>query len=94
MAGRQRTIRYRCPTAHGGPMPGHIIMGDGSRVRRGYRVLGAVAVRGSEPSLGKTTWRLTVEPMNVAAAVSEIAEGSRRWTIVWDRRRRAERVKR
>ncbi len=91
---QRHIITYRCPAVHGSPMPGHIILGDGARVRRGYRVLGAAAVRSGISSLGRTTWRLAVEPMNVAAAQVEIAAGVERWTIVWNKRKRAEQVKR
>jgi hypothetical protein len=79
-------IRYRCPTIEGGPLPGHIIMGDGPRVRRAYRVLGAKPSRGGRPALGCITWNISVEPMSAASGRAEIAGGCLRWGIVWDKR--------
>jgi hypothetical protein len=38
-------LRFRVPSEQGPPLPGHIIMGYGPRVRRGYRVMSAVASR-------------------------------------------------
>ena len=88
MAGRGRhpVIRYRCQDTHGGPEPGHIIMGDGPRVRRAYRILGAERTRSKAIGLGTVTWKLAVEPMSAARGREEIAAGAAHWTIVWDRR--------
>lgn len=94
MAGERRrmpTIRYRCPTIEGGPMAGHIVMGDGPRVRRAYRVLAAVKTRAGLPALGCCTWRLSVEPMSATAGRAEIEAGVPRWGIVWDVRRKGAR---
>jgi hypothetical protein len=82
-----QTIRYRCPAAHGAPMPGHIIMGTGPRVRRAYRVLACQKAK-STPALGVSTWRITVESMSAAAGRAEIEAGCPAWHIQWDRRRR------
>lgn len=84
-------LRYRCPTIQGSPLPGHIIMGDGPRIRRAYRVLGATPARGDVPALGCTRWNLTVEPMSAAAGRLEIEAGCSWWGITWDARRRGAR---
>jgi hypothetical protein len=81
------TLRYRCPTRDGGPSPGDIIMGDGPRVRRAYRVLKATRSSGL-PALSYATWRIAVEPMRAAAGRAEIEAGVRHWSIIWDRRDR------
>lgn len=91
MTPRHPTIRYRCPTASGAPLPGHIVMGEGPRVRRAYRVLDARATRGGLIALGCITWRLTVEPMSAAAGRSEIAAGVPAWGVKWDVRRKGAR---
>lgn len=88
MRSRIPTLRYRCPTTEGAPQPGHIVMGQGPRVRRAYRVLSAAASRGGLVALGCTTWRLRVEPMSRAAGEAEIAAGVPWWGMSWDKRRR------
>lgn len=80
-------IRYRCPAAHGAPAPGHIIMGDGPRTRRAYRVLSLRRAKG-QAALGVATWRVAVEPMSAAAGRSEIEAGTPHWSIKWDNRSR------
>ena len=85
---RTPTLRYRCPLVDGPPPIGCILMGDGPRVRRGYRILGVVRTKGALPALGVTTWRLHVEPMPKARAQAEIEAGAPHWDIVWDRRER------
>lgn len=82
------TIRYRSPTTEGAPPPGCILMGDGPRVRRGYRVLSAKAGKSGIAGLGVTTWKLHVEPMAKARALAEVEAGAPWWNIVWDRRDR------
>jgi hypothetical protein len=81
------SIRYRCPAAEGSPMPGHILMGTGPRVRRAYRVLSATRCKG-QPALGIATWRLTVEPMSAERGREATAEGTPTWGLYWDRRER------
>lgn len=85
-----RTIRYRCPAIDGMPLPGEIVMGDGPRTRRAYRILGAKKVSGP-PALGVSQWRLTIEAMSAAAGVAEIEAGARHWSIAWDARRHTRR---
>ncbi len=85
---RAPTIRYRCPAAHGNPSPGHILMGEGPRVRRAYRVLTIRRTRGGLIGLGCVTWKLTVEPISAAAGREEIAAGVPLWSIRWDSRKR------
>ena len=63
-------------------------MGEGPRVRRGYRVLAIRQVRGGLVALGCVTWKLTVEPMSAAAAREEVAAGVPLWGIEWDSRKR------
>jgi hypothetical protein len=79
-------IRYRCSVAEGQPPPGTILMGDGQRVRRAYRILGATAVRNGLPMIGFVTWKLAVEPMPAERGREEIEAGVPHWTIVWHRR--------
>jgi hypothetical protein len=81
-------LSYRCPTVDGAPLPGTIIMGDGPRTRRAYRVLGARKARGSLIGLGVTTWAIKVEPMSATRGRDEIAAGAIGWSLVWDKRRR------
>ncbi len=82
------TIRYRCPTEEGSPLPGAILMGKGPRVRRAYRVLGATCA-GTEPAIpGMTRWRLQVEAMSAATARKELETGGHHWSLVWDARKR------
>jgi len=84
---RAPTIRYRCPPARGAPSPGHIIMGNGPRTRRAYRVLSVRRAKGLA-ALGVATWRIAVEPMSAAAGREEIAAGVPHWLIKWDSRAR------
>jgi hypothetical protein len=63
-------------------------MGDGPRVRRGYRVLSATAGSSGIAGLGVTTWKLHVEPMAKVRALAEVEAGAPWWNIVWDRRER------
>ena len=88
MTHRIPTLRYRCPSDEGGPPIGCILMGDGPRVRRGYRVLSATKVNSNPAALGVATWRIRVEPMAAASAREEIGAGSPHWSIEWDRRNR------
>ena len=82
------TLRYRSPTTEGAPPVGAIMMGDGPRVRRAYRVLGAVRSAGGIAALGFTHWRVTVEPMIADRGREEINAGSPWWGLKWDKRRR------
>jgi hypothetical protein len=78
-----KTIRYTCPTGWSAPPLGLILMGEGPRTRRAYRVLG------TRPGLsveGNTTWRLAVEAMSAARGREEIAQGVPTWSIVWEKR--------
>lgn len=83
---RTPTIRYRCPVNRGAPSPGHIIMGNGPRTRRAYRVLSVRRAKG-QAALGVATWRIAVEPMSAAAGRAEIEAGTPHWSIKWDSRR-------
>jgi hypothetical protein len=85
---KPKTLRYRAPFTDGPPMVGTILMGEGERVRRGYRILGVKRSKTTKPALGVTTWRLAVESMPKAVAISEIKAGAPYWSIVWDRRER------
>lgn len=87
-ARRQPTIRYRCPTTEDAPTIGIILMGDGPRVRRAYRVLSVRRARSGALALGFVTWRLAVEPMSAERGREEIAAGVPGWNIVWDHRNR------
>lgn len=89
---RVPVIRYRLPLVDGQPEIGAILMGDGPRVRRGYRILSATRTRSSLPGLGVCTWKLQVEPMSAAAARSEIDAGAPSWSIQWDKRERKQRL--
>lgn len=85
-------ISYRCPADGEAPVPGYILMGDGPRVRRAYRVLSARAVRPGwlrdDGAGGYTiTWKLQVEAMSAQAGRDEIALGTPWWIIHWDRRK-------
>jgi hypothetical protein len=91
-ARRPPTIRYRSPVAAGAPSPGDLIMGDGPRTRRAYRVLTVRKARKALPALGCATWVLTVEPMSIARGREEHAAGTPAWTIKWDARRPAKRI--
>jgi hypothetical protein len=84
---KQPTIRYRTPAADGPPPLGCILMGDGPRARRAYRVLGSVRCRGVA-AVGIATFRLSVEPMSVTRGREEVAAGAEHWLIFWDRRKR------
>lgn len=85
---RAPTIRYRCPAAGDDPFPGLILMGNGPRVRRAYRVLNARKTTSVVVGLGICTWKLTVEPMSAAAGREEIDADTPAWTIKWDSRKR------
>jgi hypothetical protein len=82
------TLRYRCPASEGAPPVGIILMGDGPRVRRAYRVLSAARTKSEVVGLGMAAWKLRVEPMSAAAGRDEIATGVPWWCIQWDRRER------
>ncbi len=88
---RVPTISYRCPAEEGAPSPGIILMGDGPRVRRAYRVLSARRTKSAVVGLGIVTWKLRVEPMSAAAGRDEIDAGVPWWHIHWDRRDRRSR---
>jgi hypothetical protein len=83
---RAPIIRYRCHSTEDAPSPGTILMGEGKRVRRAYRILSATRTRNSAPMLGAVTWKLSVEPMSAAKGREEIDAGHPWWPIVWDRR--------
>lgn len=85
---RSRTLRYRSPTIDGPPLIGGILMRDGPRVRRGYRILAASKAKSRAPGLGTVMWRLHVEPMSAARAKQEVEAGVPRWSMRWDRKRR------
>lgn len=72
-------------------MPGHILMGEGPRIRRAYRVLGAKKATGGLIALGCATWRLTVEPMSAAAGREEVEAGAPLWGMRWDVRKKGAR---
>ena len=85
---RHPQIRYRLPTHIGSPMPGDIVMGEGPRIRGGYRVLNARRSHSSLVALGCITWCLDVERLSIATAHAEIEAGHQWWTIAWDSRKR------
>jgi hypothetical protein len=64
-----------------------ILMGEGPRVRRAYRVIEARRVKGIA-ALGIATWSIAVEPMSAAAGRAERDAGAVVWSIQWDRRAR------
>lgn len=80
------TLRYRAPFIDGAPPVGAIVMGNGPRVRRAYRILLATKTKSSLVGLGVCTWKLLVEPMSAAAGRDEIDAGAPHWEIVWDKR--------
>ncbi len=84
---RRPFIRYRAPSSQGSPLPGHIIMGSGPRVRRAYRVLSVKRGKGMS-ALGSVVWHVAVEPISAAAGRSEIEGGCCHWGITWDSRRK------
>jgi hypothetical protein len=88
MRARRPTIRYRCPATDDGPQPGIILMGDGPRVRRAYRVLSASRAKSAIVGLDFITWKLQVEPMSAERGREEIAAGIPWWCIHWDKRER------
>lgn len=83
---RKRTLAYRMPALDGPPPPGVILMGEGPRIRRAYRILSATKVQSHLVGLGTVTWKLAVEPMSAAAGREEIDAGTPWWTIRWDKR--------
>lgn len=85
---RVPTIRYRCPLEDGPPAVGTILMGDGPRVRRAYRILNATRTKSAIVGLGVCTWKLQVEPMSAASGREEIEGGAPFWSIKWDKRER------
>ena len=70
-------------------MPGHIVIGDGPRVRTAYRVLSVTKARSKMPGLGVSTYRLMVETMSAVAGRQEIELLGCYWSLVWDRRPRS-----
>lgn len=80
------TLRYRCPLSEGSPAIGTILMGEGPRVRRAYRVLSATRSKSCLVGLGVVTWRIKVEPMSADAGRKEIEDGTPYWSIKWDSR--------
>lgn len=88
---RAATIRYRVPAIEGTPSPGAILMGDGPRVRRAYRILSAISTKSRPIGLGVVTWKLKVEPMSASTGRQEIEAGTPHWSIKWDSRKRAPR---
>lgn len=85
---RVPVIRYRAPLLDGTPPIGAILMGDGQRVRRAYRILNTAKTKTTLPGLGVCTWKLQVEPMSVASGCAEIEAGAPYWRIKWDKRER------
>jgi hypothetical protein len=85
---RAPVISYRMPASDGPPPIGAILMGDGPRVRRSYRILSARRVNSRVNPFSEVTWKLTVERMSLAAGRDEIAAGMPWRTIVWDKRER------
>lgn len=86
MRRRAPTISYRTDVAEGRPPLGAILMGDGPRVRRAYRIMAAHRVNARVPAVNTVTWKLTVERMSAAAGRAEIEAGVPWQTIVWDSR--------
>lgn len=87
------TLRYRTPAADGPPPVGAILMGDGPKVRRGYRILTATRTKSSSLiGLGVCTWKLLVEPMGAETARREIEAGAPHWSLVWDKRRQKQQI--
>jgi hypothetical protein len=84
-------IQYRCPIEEENPEPGHILMGNGPRVRRAYRVLGVRQSRGGRVALGCSTWVLTVESLSAETGRREILAGHPHWGIKWDARKKGAR---
>lgn len=84
---RVPTLRYRSPLEDGSPPIGTILMDDGPRVRRAYRILNVVKTKTTLPGLGVCTWKLQVEPMSAASGRTEIEAGAPYWCIKWDKRR-------
>lgn len=87
-ARRQPIIRYRLPLVDGTPEIGAILMGDGPRVRRAYRILSATRTKSALVGLGVVTWKLIVEPMSAVAGREEIDSGVPGWSLQWDKRSR------
>lgn len=90
---RAPTISYRLPADELSPPIGSILMGDGPRVRRAYRILTVRQVRPGwlrHDGRGgyEITWKLAVEPMSAERGRQEIAGGTPHRTIVWDKRER------
>lgn len=85
---RDQIIRYRCPATWEPPQTGLIMMGDGPRVRRAYRVLSTRRAKNCMPMMGFVTWRIAVEPMSAVRGREEIAAGTPHWPIRWDSRTR------
>lgn len=84
---RQPTLRYRCPVEDGQPPVGTILMGNGLRVRRAYRILTATMTRSPDVNHLRF-WKLQVEPMSAQAGREEIAAGVPHWSIYWNKRDR------
>jgi len=82
------TLRYRVPLIDGAPPVGAIVMGEGPRVRRAYRIMLATRTKSALIGLGVVTWKLRVESMSAASGRDEIEAGAPHWPIVWDKRRR------
>lgn len=85
---RLPTICYRTPAASGPPLIGAILMGEGKRVRRAYRIISATKVKSRVVRLGVVSWKLRVEPISAAEGRDEIAAGMPWQTIQWDKRER------
>lgn len=94
---RAPVIRYRCPTDDDNPAPGYILIGQGPRVRRAYRVLTTKQIRPGrfikEGDAYLASWKLTVEPMSAERGREEIASGTPYMWIKWDSRGKGKRRK-
>ena len=85
---KSSTIRYRAPEVDGQPMVGTILMGEGVRVRKGYRILGVRQSKSVLAGEGTVVWKLAVETMPKLAALAEIEAGAPYLTIEWEKRER------
>ena len=81
-------LRYRVPHSMGIPPIGGVIMGEGPRVRRAYRILSVAKVQSRTPHLDCVHYRIAAESMSAERGRQEVVAGCPRWTIVWDRRKR------
>jgi len=78
---------HRWPATCGGHMPGRIVMGTGTAIRRAHRVLGAFRAA-SAPALGYVVQRHTVDPVSATTGEAEIKAGRIHCSIIRDGRGR------